>query len=431
MLEEFWRWARNKPKHKLKKAKSDKEAQEYLNQIAGIVSNILELGHDDGFGSLRVGERSMRTTPAEGVYLLGKEYKRLYADNRNLDNRLRSLEQEHMRTKRLLDEADERHSTALAIEQSSHESKLNETTENYDNIIHSQKLQYENTIAQLRRNHQQKVDRLTKDVQSRNKALVARDTFVPISDADIKSETSQLVVAVEEWARTKWEFNHSPWTDEVQRKITKIPRRLQKQILMDSIWTIFHEYIFCSPFRVLGKEGDRLEKQWNDVFGRGKNFEGSGYAWPEPKFDAEQWRYNTLRPCEEALRIGTSEHDHRTKLRRGFDESLDLVQQKLLETFQMVANLDERRKQSLYELAERAAKMWVLFGTQRCRLLVAMHNLPTSLESSESHGDEDQSIDFVLRPEVRRIGDVDGEALDKELIVSGCEGEAIRVMYSS
>ena len=282
------KWARKAPKHKLKKANSDTEAQDCLSQISGTISKILELGHDDDFGSLRIGERSMRTSPAEGVYLLGKEYKRLYKDNQELSNRLSLLELEHRRTARLLEEADDRHFTALVIEQSNHETKLNQSTRDYDNLIETmkedsretlknQKSHYESTIAQLKRNHQQKVDRLQKDVQSRNKALVERDTFVPISDADIKSETSQLVVEVEEWARTTWQFNNSPWTDEMQRKIAKVPKRLQKHILMDSIWTILYEHIFYSPFRVLGTEGGELEKQWSIAFGKGEHTRGRSW----------------------------------------------------------------------------------------------------------------------------------------------------------
>jgi hypothetical protein len=44
---------------------------------------------------------------------------------------------------------------------------------------------------------------------------------------------------------------------------------LKKLILGDAIWTTLFQLIFCSPFRILGKEGEHLEADWNGSFPSG------------------------------------------------------------------------------------------------------------------------------------------------------------------
>ena len=155
------------------------------------------------------------------------------------------------------------------------------------------------------------------------------------------------------------------------------------------------------------------------------------YAWPVPSTDAEQWRYITMQSCQDALRIATSEYDPRTKLRSGLRETLLLAKSKLIEIFEMVTTLNQTQRQALYHFAERAARMWILFGVQRCRLLLIMHNLSVSSNSRRPSEIQELSIEFVLRPEIRRIGDTDGDILDKEHVVKGCEGESTWVFSRS
>ena len=153
------------------------------------------------------------------------------------------------------------------------------------------------------------------------------------------------------------------------------------------------------------------------------------YTWPEPSFDAERWRYETMRQCQEALRIPTSEYDPRTKLREGFQSSMKIIREKLGEALEMVSKIDEKTEQTIKEIAEKAAEMWVAFGTQRCRLLVVIQDLKTTEEVKKGPGKQGRSVELITQPELRRIGDAEGQSLDKEQTVSGCEGE-IKILYS-
>jgi hypothetical protein len=128
--------------------------------------------------------------------------------------------------------------------------------------------QFEAHEAKLKRTHMQQQEQLQKSIQSRNRALITRDNFSPMTDEELKSMFSDLVREVDVLARLKWTFNRSPWTDELQAQISDTPKRLQKHILQDTIWNALFENIFCSPFRVFGDEGRVLESGWIKAFGK-------------------------------------------------------------------------------------------------------------------------------------------------------------------
>jgi hypothetical protein len=285
--------------------------------------------------------------------------------------------------------------------------------------------------ARLKKIHTQETDRLKREIQSRNKAFVSRDKFVPITDGVLQSAFFDICREVDTLSWIKWVFNNSPWTDDFQAQITDNQKRLQKHILQDTIWGVLFEFIFCSPFRVFGSEGKVLETQWNDACGKHRGNKNEFYTWPEANFGAEKWRYETMRSCQETLTTATSAYDPRTKLREAYSKSIDSIQEKIEAPLKMVSDLDQGMTKSIRGLIEKAAKTWILFGTQRCRILVVMQDLNTETESKGSKSGQTESVELVLRPELRRIGDSDGGSLDKEQVVAGCEGEAKKIMYSS
>lgn len=110
-------------------------------------------------------------------------------------------------------------------------------------------------------------DSLKKDIHSRNKALVSRETFAGVTDTDLKNMFTELAYQIDALARMRWSFNRSAWTDELQSHMSDAPKRLRKLILRDTIWNLLFENLFYSPFRMLGDEGERLETQWAKDFG--------------------------------------------------------------------------------------------------------------------------------------------------------------------
>lgn len=133
------------------------------------------------------------------------------------------------------------------------------------------KEKYDAHESQLKKTHKQQQERLQKDVRSRNKALIARESYSPITDGELKSMFSSLVRKLDNLARLKWTMNQSPWPDEELNRISDTPKRLQKQIMKETIWDILYEQVFCSPFRIFGPEGSILESEWNKAFRNGKS----------------------------------------------------------------------------------------------------------------------------------------------------------------
>lgn len=136
-----------------------------------------------------------------------------------------------------------------------------------------------------------------------------------------------------------------------------------------------------------------------------------------------------MRQGQEALKIDTSEYDPRNKLRKGFQSSMKIICEKLSGKFEMVSKIDEKTEQTMEEIAEKAAKICVAFGTQRCRIFVVTKDLKTTDEVKEGPDRQGKLVELLTQPELRRIGDGDGQSLDKEQTVAGCEGEIKKILY--
>ncbi|KAF2823207.1 hypothetical protein CC86DRAFT_457643 [Ophiobolus disseminans] len=270
---------------------------------------------------------------------------------------------------------------------------------------------------------------MKRDIRSRNNALVAREKFKGLPDGELKNKFTELVLQVDALARLRWSYNRSKWTDGLQSKLSDTPKRLRKQILQDTIWGILFENVFCSPFRMIGDEGKRLEAQWAKDFGADTATKNDGYAWPEPSYDAERWRYEALRQCQEALEKPISEYDPRYKLRKGTLQSLDHVRQEISQALSNVSSVDAATIRSVQSIAEKAVKMWVILGAQRCRLVVVSRGSKVITETSKAHSGGDGFVELVVRPELKRIGDADGVLFDSETTITGCVGEIIKILY--
>jgi hypothetical protein len=111
---------------------------------------------------------------------------------------------------------------------------------------------------------------LKNEIRSRNKALVVREKATGLTDGELRSMFLALLHEVDGLARLSWTSNRSAWTDQLQSELSDNPKRLQKQILLETIWGVLFENVFCSPFRMLGDEGEHLELQWHTSFGKRK-----------------------------------------------------------------------------------------------------------------------------------------------------------------
>jgi hypothetical protein len=158
--------------------------------------------------------------------------------------------------------------------------------------------------------------------------------------------------------------------------------------------------------------------------------DNGSYIWPKPSIDAERWRYVNIKECRAALEKPASEWDPRARLKKGFKTSLDALKKELTSTIEEVSNLDMNSSQMVDRIAIKAAKMWLEFGMQRCRILVVVQG--SNLRSAEERIQRAQEdhLELVVIPELKRFGNSKGHDLHMEETVGECDGEITTLSMS-
>lgn len=144
--------------------------------------------------------------------------------------------------------------------------------------------------------------------------------------------------------------------------------------------------------------------------------------------ETERWRYVNVKECRAALRQPVpSEWDPRAKLKKGFKTSMDALREEFTSTLGKMANLEKSNVQAMDKIVKRAANMWLEFGMQRCRILVALEG--SNLKSAEDkiQRAQEDTLELVVVPELKRFGNSKGEELHTEATVGGCDGETVEV----
>lgn len=149
----------------------------------------------------------------------------------------------------------------------------------------TQKL-HEEREAEMTKVHQVGMQHLLRDLREANSALLARDADRPVlsifkiaefentPDEHVKAQFADLVNQVDTLCRLGWKEEQQVWTIAQLKDFDNDAnlRMLRKALLQDRVWTAFHSYIFCSPFRVLGEEGQLIEGEWCKDYGSGMLF---------------------------------------------------------------------------------------------------------------------------------------------------------------
>jgi hypothetical protein len=125
-------------------------------------------------------------------------------------------------------------------------------------------------IKHMQDAHAREVHKLRGDMASMSGIVFARDKFTPIPDQVLGEKFEALASDVEQLSIKQWRTDQPLFADHVLRQITPNPDLMRRDILQDSIWWLLMDHIFCSPFRMFGKQGLTLEQQWNDTFGVGE-----------------------------------------------------------------------------------------------------------------------------------------------------------------
>jgi hypothetical protein len=112
-------------------------------------------------------------------------------------------------------------------------------------------------------------------------------------------------------------------------------------------------------------------------------------------------------------------------IKREYESTLNQVTEELLKELETVARINDRQKQKMRNLVEKAAKLWLDVGQQRCRMFLKMSESGEKpVRSRQEALKRDGCLNLVVMPELRRYGNAQGERLENDPeLVMGCKGE--------
>ncbi|KAN0071923.1 hypothetical protein V8E54_009652 [Elaphomyces granulatus] len=287
-------------------------------------------------------------------------------------------------------------------------------------------------ILRLKKDMEEKQRSLMDEVEALKGAMVERDHFKVISDRDLARRFQDLASEIDELSRERWDNRREatwPFPNNVLLKSDN-ERRSKQYVIQNTIWVILYERIFCTPFRVLGTEGKLLEESWVLKYGQALQDWKSPAAvvpCPKPTKVSEKWRYQTIDDCLEAISQPLLGWEPDINIKQCYEQSLVETTEDISHEFGRVASID---KQRMSDLVRNAAKLWLEIGQQRYRIFLVMSKSGSKpSRSGQAFVDADGRQELVASPELRRIGNVQGEKLEKEDLVLDCRGK-FGVLYA-
>ncbi|KAH7342510.1 hypothetical protein BKA65DRAFT_504248 [Rhexocercosporidium sp. MPI-PUGE-AT-0058] len=308
--------------------------------------------------------------------------------------------------------------------------QLEQEIEGRDRRVDALKAEYESEKTEMRASHEKEKISLTRGLQESVEvlkgALVKRDHFKAMSDHELSYRFQEISSEVDDLARIRWDQRQvSTWPFPDQSlQHSENERRMKQYLIQNTLWVILYERVFCTPFRVLGEEGKALERDWIHEFGSDSGVSSSQILGPRPTKESEVWRYETMKKCVEATSQASGGVDPKNALKRDYERSVTETVQELFEELGKVSAVSSSEKQRMGDLVRKAAKLWMEIGQQRYRMFVLMSD--TDIEPTRSRFEavnRDGKLGLVVIPELRRMGNAQGEKLDKNELIMDCKGK--------
>jgi hypothetical protein len=155
--------------------------------------------------------------------------------------------------------------------------------------------------------------------------------------------------------------------------------------------------------------------------------EDSGlYLWPDLSLDSERWRYDTIEPCQEAINKPASAIAKQTEIKKAFEGMLNKTREELYEMLRKVGKLDHAALEDWAQTPKKVADMWLLMGTQRCRLVMVIPSGELVSQADRAEKARNDGLELVIKPEVVRYGNARGQDLTKKGILVKGESAFVR-----
>ena len=142
---------------------------------------------------------------------------------------------------------------------------------------------------------------------------------------------------------------------------------------------------------------------------------------PKPTKASEKWRYEKVNDCLKTINQPSVNSD---SLKQSYEQCLNDAMEDVSRELGRVTSMDVNDKQRMVDLVRKAAKLWLEVGQQPYRIFLLMSKTGTAPSRSgqafvDAHGDQE----LVVGPEVRRMGNMQGERLEKDELVPDCKGK--------
>jgi hypothetical protein len=115
-------------------------------------------------------------------------------------------------------------------------------------------------------------------------------------------------------------------------------------------------------------------------------------------------------------------------IKEGYESTLKEVTDELFHELERVAAVSDIEnqgidKQRVNELVRNAANLWLEVGQQRFRAKLVMSGTGEKpVQSRQTALSPSGTLNLVVFPELRRLGNAQGEQLENEELVMGCKG---------
>ncbi len=140
------------------------------------------------------------------------------------------------------------------------------------------KAEWKTEVAELKTAHEadkaEAIKALKETAEELKTALVERDHFKAMSDREVANYFREINTYVDDFARAAYPWDESKmpsWPFQAHElRNSGNDRRTKQNIMHNTLWVILFDMIFCTPFRMFGKEGRNLELEWIKQYGDGE-----------------------------------------------------------------------------------------------------------------------------------------------------------------
>ncbi|KAH7085512.1 hypothetical protein BKA63DRAFT_19165 [Paraphoma chrysanthemicola] len=326
----------------------------------------------------------------------------------DLEHRLNAAKAEGDTRVRETEEKWERKIQKTLKDQEAYVSNLQLEITRLNKIIEDERCVKDNELRsqekKLKERHEEETVNLRTVIEDFKVASSRREHFKGLTDSEMAAQYKRLANNIEDVSRLEWDYlkeHQWPLTDSRMRELSKNTRKLKQQIVQHAVWMCLFDYIFCSPFRVMGEDGRELDTSFASIYSSG----ASSYHWPDVPSGIERTRFEAAKAFLDA--IDPSAGDSVAK--KSFEVSIIATMDAICRSLVQVATVQAKDRKRLEGVVRSAAKIWLESCSQRYRLIVVLPEGSSRILTSAFIDDDPLSL--VVRPDVKRYGDSHGKDL--------------------